>query len=108
MIAVVRGRPGQQIFLMGHPDESRQNGFSSKCESNFERKESVEAEIGRKMSLKYFKESPSSTVFCCALSLIVIIGLGTAVIFAIIETQDKPVHNYDGEIDFKAGKVESS
>ena len=54
MIAVVRGRPGQQIFLMGHPDESRQNGFSSKCESNFERKESVEAEIGRKMSLKYF------------------------------------------------------
>ena len=36
---------------------------------------------------------------CYAFSIIVTMGLDIAVIFAIIGTQDKPVHNYDGEID---------
>ena len=55
------------------------------------------------MSLKYLKERPCSALFCFAFSVIVVIGLGaaTAAIFAINETQDKPVYNNDGEIDFK-------
>ena len=69
----------------------------------FGRKERVEAGLEGRMSLKYFKERPCSALFCFAFSVIVVIGLGTATaaIFAINETQDKPVYNNDGETDFK-------
>ena len=59
--------------------------------------EGGDLEIWRRMLLKYFRERPFSAVFCYAFLIIVIIyGISD-----IIGTKDKPVHNYDGEIDQK-------
>ena len=74
--------------------------FRPKCEADFGRMERVEGgdlEIWRRISLKYFRERPFSAVFCYAFLIIVTI-YGISVIFG---TEDKPVHNYDGEIDQK-------
>ena len=71
-----------------------------KCEPDFGRMERVEGgdmEIWRRISLKYFRERPFSAVFCYAFLIIVIIYC----ISGFIGTEDKPVHNYDGEIDHR-------
>ena len=62
-----------------------------------ERVEGGDLEIWTRISLKYFRERPFSAVFCYAF-LIMVLVYG---ISGIIRTEDKPVHNYDGEIDHK-------
>ena len=59
--------------------------------------EGGDLEIWRRTLLKYFRERPFSAVFFYAFLIIVIVyGIS-----GIIRTEDKPVHNYDGEIDHK-------
>ena len=51
--------------------------------------------------MKYFRERPFAAVFFYAFSAIVIIYFVATGISDIIGTQDKPVDNYDGEIDHR-------
>ena len=69
-----------------------------------ERVEGGDLEIWRRTLLKYFRERPFSAVFFYAFLIIVIVyGIS-----GIIRTEDKPVHNYDGEIDHKIQAVFNS